>query len=218
MSDGPLVMLDIGSTLVAGPDQGPARRIAVEIGLSAEEKRALHRALMTIPFGSPSAVSAFVRDELGRSGDAAIERVWAEQEGEAEPIDGALEALERLSVGGVRFAIVSNIWQPFFDSARRHLGRFIDENVPPDLQLLSFRTGVAKPAPEIFERALDAAGVGAADAVMVGDSYEKDIEPARALGIGTIQIGTDVRSVADVGLDLVYAAIDRGGVHAHPRA
>lgn len=67
-------------------------------------------------------------------------------------------------------------------------------NGPPDIQRLKleqtglsgcFRTvlisgeiGVGKPDPEIFKRALDELGVTSSEAVMVGDSWNRDIEGA----------------------------------------
>jgi putative hydrolase of the HAD superfamily len=50
-----------------------------------------------------------------------------------------------------------------------------------------------KPHPTIFQAALDALGVNAVDAVMVGDSLEEDVEGARALGMHAILIDRDDR-------------------------
>jgi putative hydrolase of the HAD superfamily len=57
--------------------------------------------------------------------------------------------------------------------------------------VISGELGIGKPDPRIFEVALDALGVTAAGAVMVGDSVERDIEGARAAGLGTIWIDRD---------------------------
>ena len=43
--------------------------------------------------------------------------------------------------------------------------------------------GVTKPAPAIFQAALDRVGVSAADAIMVGDSLKADVLGAQAAGI-----------------------------------
>jgi HAD superfamily hydrolase (TIGR01509 family) len=177
-----LVILDIGSTLVTGPSSGPASRIARRLGLGDEQRRALHHALMTMPFASPREVAAFAGVAPG-----AVEEVWAAQEGEAEPLDGARAAIEQISEGS-QIALVSNIWQPYLTSVERHLGDLFAAHVEPRLRLFSFREGHAKPAPVIFRRALARAGVAAEDAVMVGDSYREDIEPARALGMETVWV------------------------------
>ena len=48
--------------------------------------------------------------------------------------------------------------------------------------------GAAKPAPAVFERALELAGVAAADALHVGDSLDNDVAGARAAGIRPLLI------------------------------
>jgi HAD superfamily hydrolase (TIGR01509 family) len=202
-----LVILDIGSTLVTGPSSGPASRIARRLGLGAEQRRALHHALMTMSFASPREVAAFAGVAL-----EAVEEVWAAQEQEAEPIEGAHEAIERLTAEGSRLALVSNIWQPYLTSVERHFGDLFDEHVPERLRFFSFREGHAKPSTVMFERALATAGVPAEDALMVGDSYREDIEPAAALGMETVWVlsrpekeprmprpGRTVASIAELG-------------------
>ena len=231
MSGAPLVVLDIGETLVNGPSRGPASRIAKALGLDFEQKRTLHVALMTEPFASPAEVHEFARGALGDLGpraERAISDVWAAQETEAEPVRGALEALAALHDSGVRLALLSNVWLPYLESARRHFGEFFDHHVPERLQVFSFRAGVAKPDPAAFRRVLDAAGAAPANAVMIGDSLEKDVEPAAALGMGTVWVRAEdgepaineglvgpswippiwaVRSIAEVDLELVTRAV-----------
>jgi HAD superfamily hydrolase (TIGR01509 family) len=208
MSTEPFVILDIGRTLVNGPARGPAARIAATLGLSGTQKRALRRALMTRPFTSPSDVAEFARRELSLpNAERAIADLWTAQEHETKPVPGALDALMALRGQGARLALISNIWQPYLTSVRRHFGAFFDEHIPPALQLFSFQVGHAKPEREIFERALSAAGIHAAAAVMVGDSYDEDIAPAAALGMATVWVDPDgsgtVRSVAEVDFDMV---------------
>ena len=53
--------------------------------------------------------------------------------------------------------------------------------------------GRVKPHPTIFQAALDVLGVAAADAVMVGDSLEEDVEGARALGMRAILVDREDR-------------------------
>lgn len=52
--------------------------------------------------------------------------------------------------------------------------------------LVSGEVGSWKPDPGIFHRALALAGVAAAEAVMIGDSLEKDIAGARSVGIPAV--------------------------------
>jgi putative hydrolase of the HAD superfamily len=56
---------------------------------------------------------------------------------------------------------------------------------------------VSKPDPRIFEIALARAGVGPAEAVMVGDSWENDIQGARAAGVRAVWFNRNDAAVAD---------------------
>lgn len=186
-----LVVLDIGATLVEGPPRAPASRIAALLGLDSNHKAALRGALMTTPFGGPEDVAALVRRATGLPHTVVEDTVcdvWSAQERDAQPLPRALEALQELQRSGLRLALISNIWPPYLTAVRRHFGTFFDEHIPRPLQLYSFREGHTKPSPQLFLRALRAAGVGASDAVMVGDSYAEDIEPAAALGMSTVLV------------------------------
>jgi len=50
----------------------------------------------------------------------------------------------------------------------------------------SVEIGVSKPDPEIFRIALRKLNLSPAQAIFVGDSYERDIMPAQQLGVRTI--------------------------------
>lgn len=185
----PLVIFDLGGTLVTGPPKGPATQIAKLVALSRDHKHALHDALMSTPFTGPDEVTAFLHDLTGDHSPTvreAVEQVWRAQEIAAEPWERAREALEALHRAGSRFAVISNIWPPYLASIRRHFPDFFGAWVAPELQFFSCHEGHPKPSPVMFERALKTAGVAPARAVMIGDSYREDIAPAAALGIRTI--------------------------------
>jgi FMN phosphatase YigB (HAD superfamily) len=210
-----LAILDIGATLVTGPAQGPAARIAARAGLDATGKATLRYALMTRPFSSPEEVIAFAGALDGKSMehlDDAIHDVWAAQQEESQPIVGAAKALLDLRESGFELAIISNIWRPYLSSVRRHYGPFFDEHVAPELQLFSFREGRAKPTLELFLRAVELAAVDPTMAVMIGDSFAEDIEPAAAVGIRTLWVlHRPQREVADL------ARVLNGEAHAPTR-
>jgi putative hydrolase of the HAD superfamily len=50
----------------------------------------------------------------------------------------------------------------------------------------SFVVGVEKPDPAIFQMALEALGLNAAEAVFVGDNPRRDIKAAKSLGMKTV--------------------------------
>ena len=53
---------------------------------------------------------------------------------------------------------------------------------------ISAEIGVDKPSPEIFEYALRSAGTDASKVVMVGDRLDRDIAPAKNLGMRTVWV------------------------------
>ncbi|CAI7977302.1 conserved hypothetical protein [Frankia sp. Hr75.2] len=207
-----LVVLDIGATLVTGPDRGPARRIAELSGLDTEQRRRLHRMLMTTDLSGPAAAATAAHQRLGLTGRAleqAIRAVWTAQCLEARLIPGTSDVLCALVGRGYRLALLSNIWNPYLISVRSVLGDFFAEHIPADLQLFSCLEGIAKPAPELFERVLRRATAEPSDAIMVGDSYEKDIEPAMACGMRSVWLPQP-----SVPADAVMARIRLGAASA----
>ncbi|MDR1160722.1 MAG: HAD family hydrolase, partial [Tannerellaceae bacterium] len=68
------------------------------------------------------------------------------------------------------------------------------ETVLKDFHLASFFraiiessvAGVRKPDPELFRLGVDALGLAPGEVVVIGDSYDKDIVPARSIGCQTI--------------------------------
>ena len=93
------------------------------------------------------------------------------------------DALRRLRGAGARLVVVSN-WDVSLHEALAATG------LAPlvDGALSSAEVGARKPDPRIFARALALAGVGARDALHVGDSVEFDIEGARAAGIEAVLV------------------------------
>jgi len=206
----PLAVFDVGSTLVEGPARGPASRIAAALGIDATGKRELQQILMTSDCSSPQQLCAVVDERLGLGGaavTAAVTEVWDAQQNEAHPVPGAARALDSFVAHGWRLALLSNIWPPYLQSVRRLFGDFFDEHIPAGLQLFSCREGVAKPAPELFRRVLERAEVSPGAALMVGDSYGKDIEPAAAVGMRTLWLVADpARDAARIRKDAASAA------------
>jgi putative hydrolase of the HAD superfamily len=60
----------------------------------------------------------------------------------------------------------------------------------------SRRAGVSKPDPRIFELAVSRLGVPAADALAVGDSFERDVVPARRAGLKAAWLQPDAGRAA----------------------
>ncbi len=114
-----------------------------------------------------------------------IERGWEVAEN-FELFEDALPVLEELRATGVKIGLVSN--------GIRDLTEFVSHHrLDVDAIVDSRSHGRVKPHPTIFQAALDLLGVAPAEAVMVGDSLEEDVEGARALGMQAILIDRDDR-------------------------
>jgi HAD superfamily hydrolase (TIGR01549 family) len=93
--------------------------------------------------------------------------------------------LEALRSRGLKLAVVSNtaspqwLLEPVFE--RQGLAERVDAI------LLSSEVGKRKPHPAIFEAALAALGVGAHEAIHVGDRLEADVVGAARVGMKTVQ-------------------------------
>ena len=118
-----------------------------------------------------------------------------------------LPMLRQLKEAGISIAVLSNAGVPI----RTVLDR---EGITPwiDAAVISYEVGVVKPDPRIFQAALDALGIGAANALMVGDSATDDIGGS-ALGIRTLILPRTKGSVH--GLDVVTRMVlgDTGPGH-----
>jgi FMN phosphatase YigB (HAD superfamily) len=187
------VFFDIGATLVTGPDEGPAKRLARELSLDPQVKARIAAAIMTENWMCAEDFLGWLSAELGNewkqtSHMAAARGLWEAQTCEARPIDGAPETMAALLDAGLPVGLVSNIWHPYFDCARRAYDGLFERAAETAPQVLSCRAGTAKPAAAIYEQALSACGRAACETIMVGDTYETDMAPAIALGIATIWV------------------------------
>lgn len=112
--------------------------------------------------------------------------------------DDAAPLLDALRERGVRTAILSNIGVDIRPLLER-------EGLRADAVVLSCEVGAVKPEPEIFAAALEALGVSAREALMVGDSWQDDAGAA-ALGIRTLILPRTRGPVH--GLDAVLRMVD----------
>lgn len=96
-------------------------------------------------------------------------------------IEKASRILEALKQRGLTLGVVSNFYGNLAVVCREFgLDRMMTAMVD------SVLVGVRKPDPAIFRIALDSCGASAEETVVVGDSYDRDIVPAKSLGCTTI--------------------------------
>jgi putative hydrolase of the HAD superfamily len=124
-------------------------------------------------------------EEIASECATEIEEGWAVSEN-FELFEDAFPVLEELRAARLKIGLVSN--------GIRDLTAFVAHHrLDVDAIVDSRSHGRVKPHPTIFQAALELLGASPAEAVMVGDSVEEDVEGARALGMRAILIDRDDR-------------------------
>ena len=119
--------------------------------------------------------------------DVILAKLQAGREGRAlEPYPEAAGVLTELRTRGVSLAVCSN-WDwdlepAVAEAGLRHL---------VDVLVSSAWAGARKPHPKIFRTTLEQLGVGADEAVFVGDTWGPDVDGPRALGITPVYLERD---------------------------
>ena len=192
------VLFDVDFTLFRpGPELGPEgyRRIGERHGLALDPARygdARAHAIETLQRNHE-----LVHDEeiwvafteqivLGMGGEASgawacavdMVREWERHEN-FSLYEDALPVLAELRRHRLRIGLISNGQRDLEEFAAHH-------SLDVDAVVGSKAHGRVKPHASIFVAALDALGASPDETAMVGDSYEDDIEGARALGIRAV--------------------------------
>jgi putative hydrolase of the HAD superfamily len=120
-----------------------------------------------------------------RSAAVEMERRWVHS-AHFELYDDALPVVEWLRDRGLLVGLLSN--------SSRDLVEFVSHHgLVVDAVLTSHTHGKTKPHETIFRALLQRLGVDAADAVMVGDTVEDDVEGARAVGMRAVLLDRERR-------------------------
>jgi putative hydrolase of the HAD superfamily len=124
-------------------------------------------------------------EEGARACAEELVRAW-EQHERFTLYEDALPALAELRERGIKIGLISN--------GSRDLDEFVAHHgLDADCVVGSRDFGRTKPHPEIFLHALSLLDVPPEEAAMIGDSYEDDIEGARALGMKAFLLDRDGR-------------------------
>jgi len=199
------VLFDVDFTLaLPGPELGPDgyRRVGERHGLALDPRR--YDEARAVALGSLQRDPELVHDDevwtafterivrgMGGEGEtvaacaAEIVRTW-ELHDKFTLYDDALPVLRALRAHGLGIGLVSN--------GSRDLAEFVAHHgLVVDVAIGSRAFGRTKPHPSIFREALAALEVEPQEAAMVGDSYEDDIEGARALGMRAFLLDREER-------------------------
>ncbi|MGB9804623.1 HAD family hydrolase [Desulfofundulus sp.] len=157
------------------------------LGLPPGYDRLVADVIMCREFNGPREVCAALGEiiPLDPQQEEAVARLWADQEKAAVEIPGAALAVLRARELGFAVGLVSDIWVPYY---RAFLRACPDIASLVDCTALSFRLGRKKPSEELYRAALEALGAEPRLSVMVGDTYDKDILPAKNLGLATVWV------------------------------
>ncbi|MFT4469102.1 HAD family hydrolase [Arthrobacter sulfonylureivorans] len=147
---------------------------------------AIHRC---VGMGGGRLVEELLDDGRDRSGDEQIKAahgaVFSTYWPSLRRFDGAKELLERAAAEGLAVVLASSAEEAELSVLRR----VIDADGSITAATSSADANNSKPAPDILQAALDAAGLRAADTVFVGDAVW-DIQAAGELGIPCIGLET----------------------------
>jgi HAD superfamily hydrolase (TIGR01549 family) len=199
------VLFDVDFTLAKpGPDLGPEgyRRMGERYGLELDPKlypEARSAALASLErhpelrhdeelwFAFTERIVRGMGGDADEARDLAVEmtRAWERSEN-FDLYDDVLPVLGELRARGLKLGLVSNGGREISDFVVHH-------RLEVDCAIASRAHGWIKPHESIFRAALDLLDTAPADAAMVGDSPEDDIEGAAALGMRTVLIDRERR-------------------------
>jgi putative hydrolase of the HAD superfamily len=199
------VLFDVDFTLAKpGPDLGPEgyQRLGRRFGLALDAARyddarrsAVERLARHPELDHDEEVWVLFTEQIirgmGGNSDRAYEcavemtRAW-EHAHNFEIYEDVLPTLTLLRDHELRIGLVSNTGRDLQAFVRHH-------GLDVDAAVGSGTYGKTKPHPTIFRHALEQLGVGAEDAVMVGDSLEDDIQGALAVGMRAFLIDREGR-------------------------
>ena len=199
------VLFDVDFTLAKpGPDLGPEgyQRLGRRFGLELDPARyddarrgAVERLERHPELDHDEQVWVLFTEQIirgmggnsERAYDCAVEmtRAW-EHAYNFDIYEDVLPTLKLLRDHELRIGLVSNTGRDLQAFVRHH-------GLDVDAAVGSGAYGKTKPHPTIFRHVLEQLGVTAADAVMVGDSLEDDVQGARAVGMRAFLIDREGR-------------------------
>ncbi|GAA0498791.1 HAD family hydrolase [Deinococcus depolymerans] len=114
-------------------------------------------------------------------------------------LPGAADVLRDLRAAGLRLAVLTNYVREVQGQKLAHFG--LDALV--DAVLCVEDVPAAKPDPRAYHAACAALNVTPAQAVMVGDSWEKDVQGARRAGLRAVWVSRLATPAPDAGVPVV---------------
>lgn len=185
LDEGPALVFDLWQTLAfddlpANPFDATVAAFGFDPAVPAE-RRLVEEPLMSRPFEDIDDALDHVERLLGRraSNRDHLRDLWQRSSRSARLYDDVLPSLDALA-GRFPLALLSNTQSFGMEAvtASGVLERF-------DALVLSYLHGLAKPDPAFFAAAARELGLPPSRLVMIGDSLDRDLVPARAAGYGS---------------------------------
>jgi putative hydrolase of the HAD superfamily len=129
--------------------------------------------------------------------EEAMERFWSQVVDDLEHENGVDEMLNRLKSRNVEMMAVAS--DEFREPLERKLQKVIGDWEDYFETLVTPRTtGSMKPSKQFFEEVLEQLDIEAGETLVVGDSWERDLEPAKELGMKTVLLADEEEGDPDV--------------------
>lgn len=122
-----------------------------------------------------------------------FQKKYRENQQRITPAKGVISALVHCQDKYEKIGIITN--GPSHNQREKIENLRITEWLDNELIIISKEVSCAKPDPQIFKIASERANKPASELIMVGDSYEKDIEPAAMMGWHTIWLNLKKESL-----------------------
>jgi FMN phosphatase YigB (HAD superfamily) len=183
----PILLIDVGLTLLGGPKKSPATFICETFGLPRECKGAVADIVFCQEHGGPGdlleSLSIGLDRQISGGEEATIAEYWERQGIECVPLPGAKAFCEEIIRVGYRYYVVSNLWCPFHGALTKWLPDF---ELSSEGSFLSYKMGARKPSDRFYSQVFSQVCVAPTDLVMIGDSLDNDIIPCVSRGAKAI--------------------------------
>lgn len=191
------VLFDVGGTLVDMSDVELGARLVAALGLGAASVATVTDLVLRTGFASPHALAERLQQTFGL-GDAPTEvvrEIWETEREDVVEVRDAGTCVAAVTAAGAKVGVLANLSTPGLEGFRVACPEIVSRI---ETWTVSCEHGRAKPDAALFQAALDALGVPAAQTLMVGDRLDRDIAPAVALGMSALWVRRDDADVPPV--------------------
>jgi putative hydrolase of the HAD superfamily len=181
------VLFDVGGTLVDMPEVELGARLAAALGLGAEHAATITDLVLRTGFASAYVLAERLQEQFGLA-DAPTEvvrEIWETEREDVVEVRDAGTCVAAVAAAGAKVGVLANLSTPGLEGLRVACPEIVSR---VETWTVSCEQGRAKPDATLFQAALDALGVPAAQTLMIGDRLDLDVMPALALGMSALWV------------------------------